>query len=89
MLSLLGGIRFTAPYLKGNPTHFQNKVKRKVEQLMDAEPPPEKVQKTAVTVTTRQTKHQRNAQWRNGKSHKQDVGERYKNAFKECTQTLD
>ena len=34
ILSLLGGIRFTAPYLKENPTHFQNKVKRKVEQLM-------------------------------------------------------
>ena len=86
----LGGTPLTAPYLKGNPTHFQRKVKAKVDTLIsEVSPSPEKVAKTAVTLKSKKTSLQKNRQWRNEKSHKEDTSTRYKDAFKEATEIFD
>ena len=78
---------FSAPYLKGQPTHFQRKVRSKVEHLLNEQPLPDPpVEKTMEVIVTRQTSHQRNAQWQNEKSYDTDVKSRYKSAMKEATQ---
>ena len=82
----IGGTPLTAPYLHGNPTHFQRKVKSKVEALLkEVSPSPEKVAKTAVTLKSKKTGLQKNRQWRNEISYNQDITERYNKAFKEAT----
>ena len=80
-------MRFSAPYLKGQPTHFQRKVRSKVEQLLEKQPLPDPpVEKSVEVIVTRQTSHQRNVQWQNEKSYDEDRKRRYKSAMKEATQ---
>lgn len=89
ILSKFDEHNLSAPYLKNKTTHFQKKVKKKREELLKKDPPPEKqASKTAEVVSTRQTGHQQNAEWRNQKSHDEDVGYRYKMAIKEATQAF-
>ena len=55
---------FTAPYLKGEPTHFQKKVNKYISEKMaeDSSPSPAKdLPAPAVAVTTRRTSGQTNA----------------------------
>ena len=78
---------FSAPYLKGGGTHFEKKVDKAATLLMAAaSPSPAKnLPARAVTIKTRQTSGQMNAEWRNNKRYREDTGERYKRAMKEAT----
>ena len=87
--SILPPVRFTAPYLKGRPTHSEHKLENYVVNALVASsiPSPAKVMPAAaVVVRTRKTSGQQNAVWQNQKSYAKDVGERFKMATKEATQ---
>ena len=87
--SILPPVRFTAPYLKGRPTHFERKLGNYVASSLasSSTPSPAKAMPAAaVVVRTRKTSGQQNAVWQNQKSYAKDVGERLKMATKEATQ---
>ena len=82
-------MRFLAPYLKGEPTLFERKVKRHaVEVLAASNLSPAKVMlEPVVTVRTWRTSGQQNARWRNDKLYTGDVSrENFKMTIKEATQ---
>ena len=81
---------FTAPYLKGEPTHFQKKVEKYILEKMaiaaSSPSPAKNLPVPAKTITTRRTSNQVNAAWQNEKAYAEDTLRRLIAAKKEATQ---
>ena len=84
-------VGLTVSYLKGGPTHFQRKVKAKVELLLSrASPSPAPpAKKTAVFLRKRRTSGQVNAAWQNKNQYMADTEKRYNEAMKEATKMFE